>query len=176
MRENSIAVIQNHETAIEFNLLEMRVSIETTFCGGQSHMFIVISQNDQWGIVLDSEVTVLHANVYRWLGDMNCTAGWRALKLWEKRLCFVCTCAFVTVGCICKPSKGTTALNPLHLTASFLMLTNKTVSPSYIPYRISRTLKCIHLSIFYPRGLSVFSICLKQGGVLSLLPSLERAH
>ncbi len=41
-------------------------------------MFIVISQNDKYGccqmfwiVVCNSEVTVLYANVYRWLGDMN---------------------------------------------------------------------------------------------------------
>lgn len=49
-----------------------------------------------WIVPCNSKVAVLHANVYRWRGDTNATADWRAL--WEKRLCFVC-CVPVNTYC-----------------------------------------------------------------------------
>lgn len=94
---NSITV-QSTTMQLPFSLSKMR-----TFCGGKSHMFVLIRQNDDcarcqlsWIVPCNSKVAVLHANVYRWRGDTNATADWRAL--WEKSLCFVC-CVPVNTYC-----------------------------------------------------------------------------
>lgn len=70
----------------------------------QSHTLCYQPEGWMWwfdcsGLVMcNNEVTVLHANVHRWLDDMSWTAYWRTLIPWAKACVLPIVCLFV---CVC---------------------------------------------------------------------------